>query len=268
MSGNIIFTIPIDLDMAVKEVLGIDFGGSGIKGAPVNTKTGELLAPRHRIETPSVSTPEAVAKVISQIVGHFNWEGPVGVGFPSVVLNGEIKTASNIDDSWIGVNAMMLLQKQTGLPFCVVNDADAAGYAEMKFGAGANEKGTVLLITVGTGIGTVIFSDKALVANTELGHVYLDNGREGEDFSADSVRQREDLSWDDWGSRFNKYLNEMHKLFWPELIIIGGGVSKKPEKFMSQIHVPTKIVMAKLKNEAGLIGAALAAKKYVKGLKK
>lgn len=252
--------------MTVKEVLGIDFGGSGIKGAPVNTKTGELIAARHRIPTPSPSTPEAVAEVIGKIVDHFNWKGPVGVGFPSVVMNGEIKTASNINKSWIGVNAMKLFQNKTGLPFCVVNDADAAGYAEMKFGAGTKQNGTVILITVGTGIGTVIFSEKALVANTELGHLFLDNAREAEDFSADSVRQRENLEWDEWGSRFNKYLNEMHKLFWPELIIIGGGVSKKPEKFISQIHVPTKIVMAKLKNEAGLIGAALAAKKFVKGL--
>lgn len=246
--------------MTYREVLGIDFGGSGIKGALVDTKTGKLLVDRYRIPTPVPATPNDVAEVVDEIVKHFNWNGPIGIGFPSAVLNGIIKTASNIDKTWIGVDARQLFYKKTGQIVCVVNDADAAGFAEMKFGEGKGYKGTVLLVTIGTGIGTVLFSNKRLVANTELGHIYLQNGLEAEAFAADSVRSTEELSWDDWGERLNVYLNEMHRLFWPEIIIIGGGVSKKPEKFIHAVHVPTKIVMAKLKNEAGIIGAALAAK--------
>lgn len=242
------------------EVLGIDFGGSGIKGAPVNIKTGTLLEERYRIPTPNPSTPEAVAGVINQIVKHFNWKGAIGVGFPAVVLNGVIKTASNIDKTWIGTNAEELFSKVTGFPVKVVNDADSAGMAERKFGAGNKVKGTVMLLTVGTGIGSAVFVGKKLVANTELGHVFLDNGMEGEDYAADSIRSKEDLSWDEWGDRFNKYLHEIEKLFWPELIIIGGGMSKKQEKFMHSIDIKTPIEMAQLRNEAGIIGAAVAAK--------
>lgn len=247
------------------EVLGIDFGGSGIKGAPVSTKKGELLAERHRIATPEPATPEAVVDIIGQLIKYFKWKGPVGIGFPAVVQNGFVRTASNIDKSWIGVDAQELITKRLKLPVCVLNDADAAGYAEMKFGVGKNYNGTVLLVTVGTGIGTVLFSGKELVANTELGHLFLENGREAEPFASDATRQRENLEWLQWAERFNIYLNEMHKLFWPEVIIIGGGVSKRPEKFMSAIQVPSKVVMAEFKNDAGIIGAALAAKKFVKG---
>ncbi len=250
--------------MAYREVLGIDFGGSGIKGAPINTKNGRLLADRYRIPTPIPATPKDVADVVVEIVNYFKWKGPIGIGFPSVVLNGIIKTASNIDKSWLGIDARHLFEKRTGQLVCVVNDADAAGFAEMKFGEGKGFKGTVLLVTIGTGIGTVLFSNKRLVANTELGHIYLKNGLEAEAFAADSTRSDENLDWDKWGERLNVYLNEMQKLFWPEVIIIGGGVSKKPEKFMHSVHVPSKIVMAKLKNEAGIIGASLAAKKLAK----
>ncbi|MBN1117742.1 MAG: ROK family protein [Bacteroidales bacterium] len=250
--------------MAYKEILGIDFGGSGIKGAPVDTKKGVLTAERHRIVTPEPASPESVVEVIEQIADHFNWTGPIGIGFPAAVQNGVVKTASNIDKKWIGVNAQNIVSERLNVPVCVVNDADAAGFAEMKFGRGKKHMGTVLLITIGTGIGTVLFSGGELVANTELGHLYLNNGREAEEFAADSARQRDELDWTEWGTRFNVYLNEMHKLFWPELIIVGGGVSKKPEKFIHTIDVPSEIVMAKLKNEAGIIGAALAARKFVK----
>lgn len=250
--------------MANREVLGIDFGGSGIKGAPVDTKTGLLLAERYRIPTPEPSSPDVVSEVIKKIVNHFSWKGSIGVGFPATVLNGVVKNASNIDKNWIGVDTVQLLEHKTGQLVTVVNDADAAGFAEMKFGEGKGVKGTVLLVTIGTGIGTVLFSNKKLVANTELGHIYLNNGMEAEDFAADSVRSNEKLNWDDWGERLNIYLNEMQRLFWPEVIIVGGGVSKKPEKFINSIHVPTKVVMAKLKNEAGIIGAALAAKSMTK----
>lgn len=249
------------------EVLGIDFGGSGIKGAPVNIKTGVLLEERHRIPTPIPATPKEVAIVIKKIVKHFNWKGAVGVGFPAVVLNGIVKTASNIDKSWIGVNAEKLFSKSTGLPVKVVNDADSAGMAERRFGIGKKVDGTVVLLTVGTGIGSAVFIGKKLVPNTELGHIYLDNGLEGEKFAADSVRQNEKMEWDEWGTRFNKYLEEIEKLFWPELIIVGGGMSKRAEKFLSSITIKTPIEMAQLRNEAGIIGAAVAAKPTKKMLK-
>lgn len=246
--------------MKFRHVLGIDFGGSGIKGAPVDTKTGKLKKDRFRIPTPSPSTPEKVADVIDKLVKHFRWEGPIGLAFPAVVLNGVIKTASNIDKAWISTNASELFMKKTGLPTFVINDADAAGMAEMKFGAGKGEKGSIVLITVGTGIGTVFFTRGKLVPNTELGHVYLNSGMEAEDFTSDAVRKREGLSWELWAKRFDVYLHEIEKLFWPELIIIGGGISKKKELFIDHITIDTKVVMAKSKNEAGIIGAALATK--------
>jgi polyphosphate glucokinase len=246
--------------MKYRHILGIDFGGSGIKGAPVDTKSGKLTDERFRIPTPSPSAPEKVAEVIAKLVKHFKWKGPIGLAFPAVVLNGVVKTASNIDNSWIGTNASKLITDKTGLPTFVINDADAAGMAEMKFGAGKGKKGSIVLITVGTGIGTVFFTRGKLVPNTELGHVYLNTGMEAEDFTSDAVRKREELSWELWAKRFDIYLHEIEKLFWPELIIIGGGVSKKKELFIEHITIDTKVVMAKSKNEAGIIGAALATK--------
>lgn len=252
--------------MKYREILGIDFGGSGIKGAPVDTKSGELLAERYRLVTPKPATPDLVAGVVQQIVDYFKWTGPVGIGFPTVVLDGVVKTASNIDKSWIGVNAQNLFMQKTQLPVVVLNDADAAGMAELKFGAGKGIKGTVVLVTVGTGIGSVLFVGKKLVANTELGHLFLDNGIEAEHFASDATRQFENLDWAEWGTRFNKYLLELEKLFWPELIIIGGGVSKKGKEFKPSLTIQSKYTMATLKNEAGIIGAALAARKYAKKL--
>ncbi len=246
--------------MKFRNILGIDFGGSGIKGAPVDTKTGQLLHERFRIPTPQPATPDAVADVIKQIVDHFKWKGPIGLAFPAVVQNGVVRTASNIDQSWIGVDASGLIGQKTKLPVMVVNDADAAGMAEMKFGAGKKVKGLVLLITVGTGIGTVLFTKGKLVPNTELGHLYLKSGIEAEEFASDAVRKNEDLEWEEWAKRFNVYLTEMERLFWPELIIIGGGVSKKKQLFIDHIQLQSKIVMAKSKNEAGIIGSALAMK--------
>ena len=246
--------------MKFRYILGIDFGGSGIKGAPVDTKSGKLVEDRFRIPTPSPSTPEKVAEVIDKIVKHFKWKGAIGLAFPAVVLNGVVKTASNIDNSWIGTDASKLISDKTGLPTFVVNDADAAGMAEMKFGAGKGKRGSIVLITVGTGIGTVFFTRGNLIPNTELGHIYLNSGMEAEDFTSDAVRKREGLSWEDWARRFDIYLHEIEKLLWPELIIIGGGVSKKKKLFIDHITIDTKIVMAKSKNEAGIIGAALSAK--------
>lgn len=250
--------------MKLREVLGIDFGGSGIKGAPVDTKKGKLLDKKYRIPTPIPSTPDNVADVINDIIHHFNWKGPIGMAFPSVVQNGVVKTASNIDKSWIGINASELLYEKTGLKAVVLNDADAAGMAEMKFGAGKDRKGSVLLITVGTGIGSVLFTHGKLVPNTELGHLYLNSGMEAELFASDATRKNEDLDWKSWAKRFDVYLHEMNRLFWPELIIIGGGASKKKERFMSLLTVETEITTAITKNSAGIIGSALAAKENKK----
>jgi len=238
------------------EVLGIDFGGSGIKGAIVDTKTGELVTERHRIETPQPATPDAVAEVMAELTEHFNWKGKVGVGVPAVVKNGVMLTAANIDNSWIGQEVNKQLSEKTGCEVECVNDADAAGIAEIHFGAGAKAKGMVFLLTVGTGIGTVIFIDKHLVPNLELGHLEF-KGKTIERYSADSVRKRKDLSWEEWGKRFNNALDYYDRMFNPNLFIVGGGVSKKMDKFEEYINVDTPVVPAEMENNAGIIGAAL-----------
>lgn len=245
------------------KVLGIDIGGSGIKGAIIQTRTGELLTERHRIVTPNPATPFAVADVIKQIAKHFGWKGPIGIGFPAVVQAGVAKTASNIDKSFIGTDIEKLFSEVTGCKVHIVNDADAAGFAEMKFGAGKGNKGLVLLITVGTGIGTVLFTQGKLVPNTEFGHVILPNGLTGEKHSSDAVREKQKLSWKEWAQRFNEYLLHMEFLLSPDLIIIGGGASKEEEKehFFQYFTIKTKIVTAKLQNQAGMVGAAVAAKR-------
>jgi len=251
-----------------RKVLGIDIGGSGIKGAIIDIKTGEMVGERHRIETPNPATPDAVADVIRQLVKHFHWKGVVGCGFPAVVLKGVARNASNIDKSFIGTNIDKLFSQKSGCPVFCVNDADAAGLAEMNFGAGVKmKKGVVILITVGTGIGTVIFSDGKLVPNTELGHIYLSNGQEAERFASDAVRKGESLDWPDWSKRFDLYLVQMEKLFWPNYFIIGGGLSKKEEHFRPHLTVNTPVVIAKLKNNAGMAGAALFAKAHYKKAK-
>lgn len=237
------------------DVLGIDVGGSGIKGAPVNIETGELLQERHRIPTPQPATPEAVANTIKELVEYFGWNGKVGVGFPAAVQNGVVKTASNIDESWIGVQINTYLSEKTGCDVTVANDADVAGFAEMKFGGGKGQRGTVILLTIGTGVGSVLFLDGKLLPNTELGHLYF-NGSTIEEYAADSVRKNEDLGWKKWGKRFNKVLKHFEQMFYPELIIVGGGVSKKMEKFEEFIDIDTKLMPAQLLNEAGIIGAA------------
>ena len=238
------------------EVLGIDFGGSGIKGAVVDTKTGELISERHRIETPQPGKPEAVLEVMAERIQHFDWKGKVGVGVPAVVKNGVVLTAANIDDSWIGQPINQHLSVKTGCEVECINDADAAGIAEIHFGAGAKAKGMVFLLTVGTGIGTVIFIDKHLVPNLELGHLEFKN-KTIERYAADSVRKRKDLSWKDWGKRFNRALDYYERMFNPNLFIVGGGVSKKMDKFNAYIDIDTPVVPAEMENNAGIIGAAL-----------
>ena len=241
------------------DILGIDIGGSGIKGAPVNIETGKLVAERIRIPTPTPSSPEKVADSLIDVIKHFDWMGPVGSGFPAVVNNGMIFTASNIDKNWIGTNASEMFTKITGCDFVVINDADAAGIAEMEFGAGRDNQGVVFIITVGTGIGTALFSKGSLVPNTELGHIIM-NGMVAERYCSDAIRKNEDLSWKKWSKRLNEYLREIERLFWPDLIIIGGGVSKKHAKFLHYLETKTKVVTAHLQNEAGMIGAAMATK--------
>jgi len=241
------------------EILGIDIGGSGIKGAPVDIEAGKLTVERKRIPTPVPSTPIKVAETLKELIDHFDWAGPVGCGFPAVVHDGNIFTASNIDKNWIGTDAVRLFKKTTGCEFSIINDADAAGVAEMEFGAGKDHRGVVFIITVGTGIGTALFSKRKLVPNTELGHLMM-YGMIAERYMSDAVRKNEDLSWKKWSKRFNEYLNEIERLFWPDLIIIGGGASKKHSKFFHYLDTKTKIAAAHLRNEAGMIGAAMATK--------
>ncbi len=240
------------------EILGIDVGGSGIKGAPVDTATGVLAAERYRIPTPVPSRPKAVAEVVAQIAEHFNWKGPIGCGFPSVVQNGVIYTAANVDSRWIGKNAEQLLSEKTGCPVTVLNDADAAGLAEMAFGAGRGQKGVVLIITIGTGIGTALFTKGVLLPNTEFGHLQI-RGKDAEHRSSDGVRKEEALPWKKWAGRLDEYLCTMERLVWPDLIILGGGVIKDSDKFLKYLTVKAQVVPAQLLNEAGIVGAALAA---------
>jgi polyphosphate glucokinase len=239
-------------------LLGIDIGGTGIKGAPVDVTTGELIAPRERILTPQPATPEAVAKVVAELFQHFDWTGPAGAAFPAVIKDGVARSAANVDSSWIGTNAAELFTKETGAPVTVVNDADAAGVAEMEFGAGRGHGGVVLMVTLGTGIGSALFLDGSLVPNTELGHLEI-RGKAAEKRAAESVREREALTWEKYARRLQEYFMTIEKLFSPDLIIIGGGISKKSEKFLPLLTLRTAVVAAALQNEAGIVGAAVAA---------
>ena len=247
------------------ELLGIDIGGSGIKGATVNLKTGELTRERFRLETPQPSTPEAVSETVVEVVKHFSHDGPVGCTFPAIVKNGVTLSAANVDDAWIGTDAAALFAEATGCPVSLLNDADAAGVAEMTFGAGKDKSGVVFLLTFGTGIGSAMFIDGQLVPNTELGHMALKEHQDAEKWAANSVRKADDLSWKKWGKRVNTYLQKLEALFSPDLIIIGGGVSKKSEKFFEFIELDTPLVPAELRNEAGIVGATIVAAREQKG---
>ena len=241
------------------QVLGIDVGGSGIKGAPVDTKTGELLAERIRIKTPKNAEPQPVAEVVAEIANSFNWKKAVGIGFPAPIKAGIAMMAANISEKWIGTNADDLFTKATGCDCTVINDADAAGLAEMKFGAGKGQPGTVIMVTLGTGIGSAIFYRGNLLPNTEFGHLEM-NGKIAEHRASDAVRQRDGLSWKKYARRLNNYLVEMERLFWPDLFVIGGGISKESEKYIPRLTIETPIVPAQFLNEAGIVGAALAAR--------
>ncbi len=239
-------------------VLGIDIGGTGVKAAPVDTTTGELMADRQKIETPRPATPEAIGKVVEQLVTSFGWTGPAGVTFPGVVAQGVIQTAANLDQSWIGTDAVKNFAADTKLPVTVLNDADAAGIAEMQFGAGKGVDGTVLLLTLGTGIGSALFIDGILVPNTEFGHIEI-RGKDAEKRASDHARELHELSWGDWAGRVDEYLEHMEALLSPDLIIIGGGVSRKADKFLPKLSgLRATIVPAAMQNDAGIVGAALA----------
>ncbi len=241
------------------ETLGIDIGGSGIKGAPVNVATGELTCERLRIPTPESSVPEAISYVVGRLVHQFNWTGPVGCTFPAVVRDGVVYTAANVDTSWIGTNGQTLLQVETGCPVVLLNDADAAGIAEIEFGAGRGNMGVVIVLTFGTGIGSAIFVHGQLLPNTELGHLEME-GQDAEWLASDHARQINDLSWKKWAKRVNKYLGVIERLFSPDLIIFGGGVSKKHEEFFPMLKTRARLVPAQMLNNAGIVGAALAAR--------
>jgi len=235
---------------------GIDIGGSGMKAAPVHVATGELAAERHKIPTPQPATPTAMAPVVVELVEHFGWTGTVGVTFPGVVRRGVIHSAANVDKSWLGTDADALFTEACGHDVYVANDADAAGLAEVRFGAGRGVRGVVIVLTFGTGIGSALFVDGVLVPNTELGHLEVD-GKDAEKRAAASARDREKLSWKDWSERVQRYLEVVVALFSPSLIVVGGGASRKADKWVPYLDVGVDIVPAALENEAGIVGAAL-----------
>ena len=238
--------------------LGIDIGGTGMKAAPVDLASGELLTDRLRIDTPQPATPDAMAGVVHELVTHFSWTGPVGCGFPAVVRKGVVGSAANIDTSWIDVDADALFSEAAGVDVHMINDADAAGVAELRFGAGKGRHGVVMMLTFGTGIGSGLFIDGVLVPNTELGHLELD-GFDAETRAAASARKRDDLSWSQWAKRVQTYLRHVERLFSPDLFIVGGGASKQADQWLPKITIDTEIVPAEMANNAGIVGAALIA---------
>jgi len=235
---------------------GIDIGGSGVKGAPVDLRTGTFTADRLRIKTPQPSTPEAVAEVVKQVLDHFSWDGAYGVTVPAVVQHGVARTAANIDHAWIDTDVDALFEKYTGRNSFVVNDADAAGLAEVRFGAAKDQAGVVIVTTLGTGIGSALVHDGVLVPNSELGHLEVD-GHDAESRAASSVKESEGLSYKQWAHRLTTYYRAVEKVLWPDLFVVGGGVSKDAAKFIPLLDIRTKIVPAMLMNNAGIVGAAV-----------
>lgn len=247
-------------DGAKRLAFGIDIGGSGIKGCPVDLDTGEFAADRLRIPTPQPAKPKAVVKTVAQLVEQFDLPAdvPVGIGFPAPILHGVVPFVANLDDAWEGVNVPQIMSEKLGRPVTAVNDADAAGIAEARYGAAAGVEGTVIVTTLGTGIGSALFIDGVMVPNTELGHLEID-GHDAETRASDGARSREDLSWKAWAKRLQRYYSELEKLFAPDLIVVSGGVSKKSEKYLPHLSLRCPIVPAKLLNRAGIVGAAALA---------
>lgn len=244
-------------------ILGIDIGGSGIKGAIVDLEKGEFVGERYRIPTPQPAKPQPVAEVVAEIVKHFEYDGPIGVTFPAIIRDGKAYSAANVDQEFIGTDISQLIKDETGLPTVTLNDADAAGVAEMQFGVGQDQSGTVIMLTLGTGIGSAFFRNGMLFPNTELGHIYLQNGKEAEHYAASRIRDEEELSWKKWGKRVNKVFQHVDYIFSPDLIVVGGGISKKYEKYFPYIDIQADLQPAQLRNDAGIIGAALAAKELL-----
>ncbi len=239
------------------EVLGIDVGGTGIKGAPVNVETGELTGERFRIKTPQPATPEAMVAVMGEVARHFNWHGRIGVGFPAVIRHGIVRTAANIDGSWIGTNIAEMVTKETGCAAIFANDADAAGLAEMHFGAAKGKSGVVMMITLGTGIGSAIFLNGAMYPNAEIGHLIV-RGKDAEQRICGYVRDHDDV-WanEKTGKHLTEYFHELERLLWPDLFVVGGGGSKEFDALAPLIHIETPMVPAQMLNLAGIVGAAL-----------
>jgi polyphosphate glucokinase len=242
------------------DILGIDIGGSGIKGAPVDLSSGTFAKERFKVLTPRPAVPDAVAEAVRTVVAEFAWTGPAGITFPGVVTNGVIRTAVNLDPAWIGVDARALFASATGLSeVAVLNDADAAGQAEMRFGAGVGELGTVVMLTFGTGIGSALFRGGTLVPNTEFGHIEI-RGKDAEKRASDRARELHDLDWAHWAGRVDEYMTHLGALLWPDLFIVGGGVSKKADKFLPLLDgLRARVVPATMHNDAGIVGAALVA---------
>ena len=241
------------------QVLGIDIGGTGIKAAPVDTTTGTLLTERVKVETPRPALPDAVAAIVAQHVKHFNWTGPVGIAFPGVTVDGVTMTAANLDPAWVGLDTRALFSKAADVPTTLINDADAAGLAEMTFGAGAGHQGTVLMLTFGTGIGSALFRGGKLIPNTEFGHIEV-RGRDAEKRASERAKELHDLSWGKWAGRVDEYLHAVEALTAPDLVIIGGGISRKADKFLPLLtSLRATVVPAAMHNDAGIVGAALSA---------
>lgn len=250
-----------DVTRSPKRAFGIDVGGSGIKGAEVDLATGTLLTERERIATPSPSTPEAVAATVAALVADAGWTGPVGVTFPAIIKHGVARSAANVDPSWVGTDAQAVFTKAIGASALVINDADAAGLAEVRFGAARHFPGVVILLTFGTGIGSALFVDGALVPNTELGHLQMGK-KDAEKRAAASVREIKNLSWKEWAGRVQTYLTYVERLFSPDLFVLGGGISKRADKWLPRLELLTSVKTAELLNDAGIAGAALAAAEH------
>ena len=239
-------------------ILGVDVGGSGIKGAIVDITTGALASERIRLETPQPATPEAVSKTFAALVSQHNYKGVIGCGFPAIIKQGVAQSAANISNEWIGANVIEHFSLASNNPVEVLNDADAAGLAEMRFGLGRSHKGVVVLITIGSGIGSALFINGKLVPNSEFGHMRF-HGDIAEAYASSNARKRDGLSWIEWGARFNEYLHYLCRIINPDLIILGGGASKKFDKYKEAIDVNIPVKPAELRNEAGIAGAAVHA---------
>jgi polyphosphate glucokinase len=244
--------------MGAQAILGIDIGGSGIKGAVVDVAQGSFVSERVRLPTPQPAKPEPVSQAVADLVQHFTWHGPIGCTFPAIIKRGVAYTAANVDSAWIGTNIQALFAASTGCPITVLNDADAAGLAELTFGAARGQSGVVLMLTFGTGIGSALLLDGRLVPNTELGHLIIGT-QTAEALASDRTRKRQRLSWKRWARRLDVLFEHLERLFAPDLFVVGGGVSKDNGRFLPLLNIRTPIVPAALRNRAGIIGAALAA---------